>query len=398
MNSGDKVSESTMPSPNKAVAMNRPTEIADRTSHSTAISGTGETSHVSNAAVLLALRQLERVDNGGLETYNMNRALLLNLESMRNHVTQPRFNLDYGGNMDTSNYGSGWARQQLLHQQQLLDQRRQHILEQHLLSQRLLQLQQYRALPGHQYQELNRYLGTHPYTLGPTLQMSSLPANVLPFQLPYSLSQQGNVSATGSSMNASLMQQGNPVGSSILSILNSIDGSGILGDLSLQHRQELPSQSRLENATGITSYTAEPSAATLVPAACDSTNNARSDPDDRGTNEEAPIRALSAYNFFFRFERERLLNSKEEDDGADFDLSQKNQWEMLNSYWNRDRSVKRRHRKSHGKISFSELSKKISKRWKSLSKEQKNFFYEVAAKDWERYQNEIKQQQKPNGR
>jgi HMG (high mobility group) box len=106
-----------------------------------------------------------------------------------------------------------------------------------------------------------------------------------------------------------------------------------------------------------------------------------------------PLRALSAYNFFFRDERERILNGSGDDDNdANMDWSVSRQEKLLQSHWTRDRTVKRRHRKTHGKISFATLSKRISQRWKELPESQKIFFGEVAAKDWERYHRELAKQ------
>jgi HMG-box domain len=101
-----------------------------------------------------------------------------------------------------------------------------------------------------------------------------------------------------------------------------------------------------------------------------------------------PLKALSAYNFFFRYERERLLSGNDSED--DF-YSSNMQDLLLNSHWYRDRSQKRRHRKSHGKIDFATLSRMVSQRWKRLPKDGKNFFKEIARKDLQRYRKEQKQ-------
>lgn len=102
-------------------------------------------------------------------------------------------------------------------------------------------------------------------------------------------------------------------------------------------------------------------------------------------SEPGPLKALSAYNFFFRDERERILN------GGDNEYDLTHQEKLLQAHWNRDRNQKRRHRKSHGKISFTTLSRLISQRWKQLDETRKDFYREIASKDWQRYQHELQE-------
>jgi hypothetical protein len=112
-------------------------------------------------------------------------------------------------------------------------------------------------------------------------------------------------------------------------------------------------------------------------------------------NSVQPLRALSAYNYFFLCQRERILNGGgaccAEDNDDDDDWSIQRQEKLLRLHWDRDRTVRRRHRKSHGKITFANLSKQISQAWKNLPEHRKDFFREVAAKDWARYHREITQ-------
>jgi HMG (high mobility group) box len=107
------------------------------------------------------------------------------------------------------------------------------------------------------------------------------------------------------------------------------------------------------------------------------------------------LKPLSAYNFFFRDERNRIIkygpsyewvscwNSDE------LQYSRENQDALLGAYWKQDRTTKRKHRKSHGKISFTDLSKMVSKKWKGLTLEGKLFYQGVALRDRDRYQHQI---------
>ena len=100
-----------------------------------------------------------------------------------------------------------------------------------------------------------------------------------------------------------------------------------------------------------------------------------------------PLRALSAYNFFFRDERERILS------GVEAEWTETKKQKLLEEHWFQDRHKKRRHRKTHGKIDFTSLSKLISSRWKELAESRKDFYRQVAARDFSRFKQESKSQQ-----
>lgn len=110
-------------------------------------------------------------------------------------------------------------------------------------------------------------------------------------------------------------------------------------------------------------------------------------PPSKGVISKAqqPLRALSAYNFFFREERNRIVS---ECTGS-YNCSDAKKKELLEAHWHRDRTQKRRHRKTHGKIAFTELSRVISQRWRELPEDTKAFYKMVAAEDLIRYHREM---------
>lgn len=114
-------------------------------------------------------------------------------------------------------------------------------------------------------------------------------------------------------------------------------------------------------------------------------NDSLKKPAAPAASNKLPLRALSAYNFFFRDERDRIVH------GGEYELTADKKKQMLAAHWFRDRTKKRRHRKTHGKIAFTELSRVISQRWKELDETTKAFYQQVAAEDLERYHRELDQ-------
>jgi HMG (high mobility group) box len=94
-----------------------------------------------------------------------------------------------------------------------------------------------------------------------------------------------------------------------------------------------------------------------------------------------PKRPMSSYNLFFQLERERLVNDEEERVFTPEDIDR-----IAKIQKQKDLSCqKRKHRKSHGKISFSKLARVIAEKWKSLDKVSKAAFFERAALEKDEY-------------
>jgi HMG-box domain len=79
-----------------------------------------------------------------------------------------------------------------------------------------------------------------------------------------------------------------------------------------------------------------------------------------------PKRPLSAYNWFFQTERQRILEET-------------------------PTRKEGKPRRSHGKIGFADLARLIAAKWKSLSKEERASYDEKAVIDKQRYQREMKE-------
>lgn len=102
------------------------------------------------------------------------------------------------------------------------------------------------------------------------------------------------------------------------------------------------------------------------------TNNNQKKRKKDGTTREKPKRPLSAYNIFFKEERNRILENIPDEEAK------------LPST-----STRKRKKRPHGKIGFESLAKAIGQRWQSLSETELAIYKEKAQQDMKRYKAEM---------
>ena len=98
--------------------------------------------------------------------------------------------------------------------------------------------------------------------------------------------------------------------------------------------------------------------------------------------KDKPKRPLSAYNFFFKEEREKILKVVLSDEQTDT-FNEPDSEDYI------DDKTLARLRKEGGKVSFEEMGKLIGQRWKNLQPDRLTKFSELAAEDTDRYKKEM---------
>jgi hypothetical protein len=100
-----------------------------------------------------------------------------------------------------------------------------------------------------------------------------------------------------------------------------------------------------------------------------------------------PKRPMSSYNLFFQLEHERLVNEGPEKIYTEEDVNRIAVVCELKQI--RAEQEKRKHRKSHGKFSFTTLARVAADRWKALPDEQKKVFMQRAILEKQKYQKAV---------
>ena len=98
--------------------------------------------------------------------------------------------------------------------------------------------------------------------------------------------------------------------------------------------------------------------------------------------KDKPKRPLSAYNIFFKHTRSRIVEGFSEE-GTVEETIQSIEGIVANS------TETRRHRKTHGQISFGDLARRIADKWKTIGKNQKTLFDHYASLDMKRYRRDV---------
>lgn len=103
----------------------------------------------------------------------------------------------------------------------------------------------------------------------------------------------------------------------------------------------------------------------------------------RKKDKDKPKRPLSAYNYFFKTERQRILNYLAGKADRNAGVADEDEEQVV------DAEEESKLLTDSGKVSFEEMGKLIGRRWKNISPEKLENYSKMASMDAERYKKEL---------